>query len=236
LTTAEIVLTIILGLAVNEICAVSPWVADKLVRWSARHRDEDPARAEIHAEDQARLIEDCPSNLLKVLIALGFAAQSLVVLVHRVLHALVGHHRLRVAANNIRHPMNAVAVPGLTGLAVFFAGRKRVHLREEWRRHLVGDSDQGLAPKDQILAASGFLWAAVIMRFSDAGDVAWRPIDAMLSSRAVSSLFVWIPVLAAMLAIIHSDGLSGLIAQAQNLPVLGASLYALVTALRWYRK
>ena len=158
------------------------------------------------------------------------------VLVHRVQHASVARHRLQVAANIVRHPMNAVAVQGLTGLAGFFVGRKRVYLREEWRSHLAGEGGQGLAPKDQVQAAWGFVWAAVIIRFHDADDLAWRPIDAILRSSTLSNLFVWIPVLAAMLAVVHHDGLYALIANNENLTVLGVGLYAMIRVGRWYRR
>lgn len=69
-----IVISVILGLAVNECSAVSPWAADKVVRWSARLRYSDPKRAELRSEELSALIKDRPGNLFKLITALCFAA------------------------------------------------------------------------------------------------------------------------------------------------------------------
>ena len=124
----------------------------------------------------------------------------------------------------------------LAGLAVFLAGRRRSVLADEWRAHLVGWPGRGLSLRDQTRAARGFLWAAVRYRLGDAADLAWRPVDSMLRSRAKSNLFVWLPVLAAVLAVVHHDGWYGLIANAENLIETWAGFYATVRVGRWYRK
>ncbi|MFI7454793.1 hypothetical protein ACIBQX_45495 [Nonomuraea sp. NPDC049714] len=41
----EIVLGVVAGLVVNEMTEMSPWLARRLVTWSAHHRYEDPERA-----------------------------------------------------------------------------------------------------------------------------------------------------------------------------------------------
>ncbi len=83
MTTWQIVLGIIIGLitglVVSECCDVSPWVARKLVRWSARRRYVPPTHAELRAEELAAYIDDCPGRLFKLIIALGFAAAAAVV-------------------------------------------------------------------------------------------------------------------------------------------------------------
>jgi hypothetical protein len=124
----------------------------------------------------------------------------------------------------------------LTGAAVVLAGHKRSAVGEEWRRHLLGESAQGLTHKEQIRAARGFVWAAVCYRLHDAADLAWRPVDAVLGSRTLSNLTVWIPVLAAMLVIVRHDRLYGLITNASNLIELWGGLYAAIRVGRWYRR
>ncbi len=79
MTTGQILLAIITGLAANECCDVSPWAARKLVRWSARRRYAPPARAELRAEELAALIDDRPGKLFKLITALGFAAAAIVI-------------------------------------------------------------------------------------------------------------------------------------------------------------
>ncbi|HEX4724961.1 MAG TPA: hypothetical protein VH333_20770 [Pseudonocardiaceae bacterium] len=65
---AEILFAVVSGLAINEFCDVSPWLAQKLVRWSARRLYTDPGRA----EELAALIEERPGKLFKLLTALSF--------------------------------------------------------------------------------------------------------------------------------------------------------------------
>ncbi|GLY24751.1 hypothetical protein [Micromonospora sp. NBRC 101691] len=69
----EIILGILFGLLVNEITDVSPWLAKKLVRWSAYRWTSDPGLAEAYADEWAAIIEDRPGKLFKLLTALRFA-------------------------------------------------------------------------------------------------------------------------------------------------------------------
>jgi len=62
MTTGQILLAIITGLAVNECSEMSPWAARKLVRWSAHPRYAPPSRA----EELAALIDDRPGRLFKL--------------------------------------------------------------------------------------------------------------------------------------------------------------------------
>lgn len=78
MTTGQILLAIITGLAVNECCDVSPWAARKLVRWSARRRYAPPSRAELRAEELAAYIDVRPGRLFKLITALGFAVAAIV--------------------------------------------------------------------------------------------------------------------------------------------------------------
>jgi hypothetical protein len=74
-----IVISVVLGLLVNECCDLSPWCADKLVRWSAYRRYTDPMRAAVRAEELAALIKNRPGKLLKLFSALGFAGCAVIV-------------------------------------------------------------------------------------------------------------------------------------------------------------
>lgn len=74
MSSIQILLAILIGLAVNEFCDVSPWAARKLVRWSAYRRYTDPTRAGVRADELAALINDRPGNLFKLLTALSFVA------------------------------------------------------------------------------------------------------------------------------------------------------------------
>jgi hypothetical protein len=78
-----IVISVILGLLVNECCDVSPWCARKLVQWSAHRRYTDPDRAGQRAEELSALIDGRPGKLLKLFSALGFAGSAVLVVFRR---------------------------------------------------------------------------------------------------------------------------------------------------------
>lgn len=76
MSALEIIGGICSGLAINEFCDLSPWAADKIVRWSAYLRYPDKARAEIRSEELAALIDERPGKLFKLITALCFAAAA----------------------------------------------------------------------------------------------------------------------------------------------------------------
>jgi hypothetical protein len=78
MTIGQILLAIAVGLAVSEFSEVCPWVARKLVRWSAHRRYVPPACAELRAEELGAFIDDRPGRLFKLITALGFAAAAVV--------------------------------------------------------------------------------------------------------------------------------------------------------------
>jgi hypothetical protein len=82
------ILSVILGLAINECSDLSPWAAEKVVRWSARLRYGDHERAAIRAEELAALIKERPGNLFKLITALCFAAAAIPAWTRRVAAAL----------------------------------------------------------------------------------------------------------------------------------------------------
>lgn len=94
MTVTAIVISIIIGLAVNESCELSPWIARKVVRWSAHHRYADPARAEARAEELCSLIDDRPGKLFKLFTAFSFAIATITVLARR-----PQEHSTRLRAN-----------------------------------------------------------------------------------------------------------------------------------------
>lgn len=76
-------ISVVLGLLINECCDVSPWCADKLVRWSAHRRYMDPVRAAERAEELAALIRARPGKLLKLFSAVGFASSAILAMCRR---------------------------------------------------------------------------------------------------------------------------------------------------------
>ncbi|MEU4825076.1 hypothetical protein AB0H37_24660 [Actinomadura sp. NPDC023710] len=77
MTVGAIVFTFFFSLLINECSELSPWLAHKLVRWSARLRCDEPVEAEALAEELAAYIDDRPGKLFKLLTSLGFAGSSL---------------------------------------------------------------------------------------------------------------------------------------------------------------
>jgi len=84
----EILVSIIVGLLVNEACDVSPWCAHRLVRWSVRLRYANPERRHIRADELVALIDERPGKLLKLGTGLGFLVGALPVWLHRVAPAV----------------------------------------------------------------------------------------------------------------------------------------------------
>jgi hypothetical protein len=73
----DIVLAVGGGLAVNEMCDLSPWLARTLVGWAARRRYRaDPIRGAIRAEELVAVIDARPGKLTKLLTAVAFAAAT----------------------------------------------------------------------------------------------------------------------------------------------------------------
>jgi hypothetical protein len=83
-TTADVLLAIATGLAVNECCDLSPWAARKLACWSAYLRYTDTTRARLRAEELAALVDSRPGKLLKLFTAFGFVTSALAVRAWRV--------------------------------------------------------------------------------------------------------------------------------------------------------
>jgi hypothetical protein len=82
------IISVVLGLAINECSDISPWAAEKVVRFSARLRYGDQDRAEIRAEELAALIKERPGNLLKLITAICFTVAALPAWTQRVIQGL----------------------------------------------------------------------------------------------------------------------------------------------------
>lgn len=80
----EILLAIVLGLAVNECSDVSPWLARKLMRLSARLRYVDLERRRIRSDEWVALVDERPGKLLKLLTGIGFLLAAVGVSARRV--------------------------------------------------------------------------------------------------------------------------------------------------------
>lgn len=125
----------------------------------------------------------------------------------------------------------------LMKLAVLIAGRMRAEaVREEWRSHLAGDSGCGpLARKRQVRAAYGFVWAAVCYRVQDAADLGWRPVDAVLASRGLSTATVYVPSLVTAVLLAKQGGIYGILDHITSVPAVGGAMYGLIRTGRWWR-
>jgi hypothetical protein len=108
-------------------------------------------------------------------------------------------------------------------------------LREEWAAHLAGESGRGLSVSRKTKAAVGFVIAAIRYRSQDAADLVWKPVDAVLKSRAYSNLLVITPTAAAAVIIFRRFGAYDLLHSAEDIAAIGASLSALIAAGRRYR-
>lgn len=126
-------------------------------------------------------------------------------------------------------------VSGLTGIAVFLAGRKRTALRDEWRAHLAGESGHDTADWRKAREALGFVASAIRCRCSDAAQAAWTPADAVLKSRTRSNLFVLAPTWAAAYLVLRHEGTLGVVKAAESISAIGGALYGLVRVGRWWR-
>jgi hypothetical protein len=147
---------------------------------------------------------------------------------------LSANHGAESQLDRLRARFYAVPIRGLTALAALLAGRKRP-ARNEWRAHLAGESGHDPLTRPKVRQAVGFVASAVQCRLVDAADMAWRPADAVLGSRSLSNLFVWGPVVAMLVAIVHHDGRFGLVADDQDPVALGAFLYVVIKTGRWWR-
>jgi hypothetical protein len=123
----------------------------------------------------------------------------------------------------------------LTTLAILIAGRKRADLRSEWRSHLSGETGAGLPQNRQVREAAGFMLAALRYRLQDLTDLAWQPVDALLSSRELSNLFVLLATLSVSVIFIRQGRLDGLADNLGSVAVVFTAAFGLIHVGRKYR-
>jgi hypothetical protein len=121
-TIWAVILSVLLGLAVNESCELSPWAAKKITRWSARLRNDDPERARIRSEEWLAVIEDVPGKLFKFITALCFAADALRAWARRAVARLSADVPVVSSGGTVAVKKAAIAVAaGTVAFAVVFA-------------------------------------------------------------------------------------------------------------------
>jgi hypothetical protein len=122
MTMWAVILSVLLGLAVNESCDLSPWAAKKITRWSARLRNDDSERAQIRSEEWLAVIEDVPGKLFKLITALCFAADALRVWARRAVARLSADVPVVSSGGTVAVKKAAIAVAaGAVAFAVAFA-------------------------------------------------------------------------------------------------------------------
>jgi hypothetical protein len=137
-----------------------------------------------------------------------------------------------------RERRTELAIRLLTLLAGVLAGRKHSHLLEAWTADLCGNLEADEPPplRQRLRLSAGFVVAALRCRLDDAAGLAWRPVDALVSSWHSSNLAVLLPATIAVGLILPREGFYGLIANAENLGVIAAAPYAAIKGLRKYRQ
>jgi membrane protein YdbS with pleckstrin-like domain len=120
-----LLVSVLTGLAVNEMSDLSPWLARWLVRKAAFLREGDNPRAHIRAADHQALIHDRPGKLLKLCTAIGFTVEAGTVRMRR---ALAGRFGLTDAPSQDFEYASDLIAPYL------FPTEK---YRGEWVRHWI---------------------------------------------------------------------------------------------------
>jgi membrane protein YdbS with pleckstrin-like domain len=160
MSAAEITLAVVLGLIVNEFSDVSPWLARKLVGWSARLRYGDTTRAEIRAEELAAVINDRPGKLFKLGTGVRFASSALATRVRRMVsgQARPSDEPLPddVLDRARRRPVTLEDEPSGSVARYLFPTEK---FRGEWRRHWIHPA-KSIAMT--VLIAVLAVWATVL--------------------------------------------------------------------------
>lgn len=147
----------------------------------------------------------------------------------------IGRPRLRVPRPRIRVTSGAASALGITELAAWLAGSRRPEKREEWRSHLRGESGSEPLTWRKVPEALKFVEAAIKLRLQDVAEIAWIPVDAILKSRTLSNMVVFVSTLAVAQAVFHRDSFYGLIAQAENILAVGGAVYGAIRTGRWWR-
>jgi hypothetical protein len=166
--------------------------------------------------------------------AVGVAGIIAVILIYIV---VTRRQELRKLAVSLRADCPELLSSALTGAAGILAGRRYAHLPGAWAGDMYDPGTGQLLPVSRrFRLAWGNLMAAARCRLDDATELAWRPVDVLVSSWHGSNLAVLLPVTIAVGLILPREGFYGLIANAENLGVIAAGPYAAIKGLRKYRQ
>jgi hypothetical protein len=137
-----------------------------------------------------------------------------------------------------REGFAAWSTQALVGLACVLAGSQHAHLVSFMHADLHGYPERKERPSAwrQLRLATGFPVAVIRCRFQNTAQLAWRPVDWLLTSRKASTLAALIPLVAAIVLVISREGIYGIIVNAENLSVAGALPYLAIKSLRRYRQ
>jgi hypothetical protein len=125
----------------------------------------------------------------------------------------------------------------LTGAAGALLSRRHAHLRQAWAADMYNPESAELLPVPQRLRlAAGHIVAAARCHLDDTAELAWRTVDALVSSWHGSNLAMLLPVTVAVGLILPREGFYGLITNAENVAVIAAAPYAAIKGLRRYRQ
>ncbi|MBM0225994.1 MULTISPECIES: PH domain-containing protein [Micromonospora] len=134
--TTEMVLAVVLGLVVNEMTDLSPWLGRKLVAWSAWLRYQDTPRAGIRAEELAAVINDRPGKLFKLGTGLGFFSAALITRLRRLVSGGSAPGEEPVGDDLLgARPVLPLEDEPTRWVAPFLFPTER--FRGEWRRHWI---------------------------------------------------------------------------------------------------
>lgn len=119
----------------------------------------------------------------------------------------------------------------LLRFSALLAGRRRLHLRDEWSAVL---ADAPLSFRRRHRVAAGFVRAAVCMRLRDLTRSGWRPVNWLLRSQDRTNAAITLIVGALVVYFAMVDGVHELLAErGEACAGLGAYLYLLA---KWTRR
>ncbi|MER5559673.1 hypothetical protein ABT071_13815 [Streptomyces sp. NPDC002506] len=136
----------------------------------------------------------------------------------------------------VAQPRRSRAPHRALGIAASLAGRRRVHLRDEWAAVLAGDPANGLilTQRQRLRLVVGFLFAAIRFRIHDALGLLWAPVDWVLTERSRSETLIALTVGAQVIYIAWNDGMHALLTEGWGwCGGCGGALYLLT---RWLRR
>jgi hypothetical protein len=153
---------------------------------------------------------------------------ALIVLASYLRRARGRHRRIRIG-------LAGVSVRILTALAAALAGRTGSVLLRESDAHLAGQSGHDVANWAKLKQAAGFVLAGIRYRGQDWADTSWKPVEAVLRSRALSAMFVSVPTIVVAMAVLRAKGTITVFTSFGSIFGIGVALAGAVKYGRRYR-